>query len=97
MKRGHSVRLQRIERGLPAPRENFVSWVRSISEEEQIMFLYVVWSIARFEEAGVGLLSEEFHREMQPHESPIAAMCRLCGVDARRVTPLFWEWGHRRG
>ena len=93
MKRGHSVRLQRIERGLPAPRENFVSWVMSIPEEERIMFLYVLWSIARFEEAGVGLLSEEFQREMQPHESPIAAMCRLCEVEYRRVIPHLETWG----
>ena len=90
----HSRRLERIENRLPTPRKNFVSWVRSIiPEEERTMFLYVLWSIARFEEAGMGLLSEEFQREMQPHESPIAAMCRLCEVEYRRVIPHLETWG----
>ena len=88
----YSRRLERIENRLPAPRQGFVSWVMSIPEEERIMFLYVLWSIARFEEAGVGLLSEEFQREMQPHESPMAAMCRLCEVEYRRVIPHLETW-----
>ena len=88
----HSRRLARIENRLPAPRQGFVSWVMSMPEEEGIMFLYVLWSIARFEEAGTGLLSEEFQRELQPHESPIMAMCRLCQVEYRRVIKHFEEW-----
>jgi hypothetical protein len=93
MKPRHSVRLGRIERGLLAPRATFVSWVMSLPEDDQVMFLKVVWMMGKFEDAGIGLLSEEFSRELQPKESPIMAMCRLCEVDVRRVQPLLEQWG----
>ena len=89
----YSRRLERVESRLPAPRESDVSWLMSLPEDDRLMLLQAMFLVVRLEEAGVGPSTEEFQRELQPHESRIMAICRLAQVDARRVTPLFWEWG----
>ena len=91
----YSRRLERVESRLPAPRESHVSWLMSLPEDDRLMLLQM-FLVVRLEEAGLGMSSEEFARECQPHESRVMAICRLCNVDVRRVTPLLWEWGHRR-
>lgn len=93
----YSRRLERVESRLPAPRESHVSWLMSLPEDDRLMLLQAMFLVVRLEEAGLGMSSEEFARECQSHESRVMAICRLCNVDVGRVTPLLWEWGHRRG
>lgn len=96
MKHQHSKRLKHIERRLPAPRQSFVSWVLSLAEPDRTDLLYVLWSMTRFEEAGVGLLTEAFASELEPKESPMMGLCRLCQVDYQRMRPLLEKWSYER-
>ena len=81
MRTGYAIRLAKIEARLPKPRIGFTAWVLGKAKEDQVMILKFFWMHAQFEKAGVGFLSNEFQRELQPHESPVMALCRLSDID----------------